>query len=397
MGEAGARQIAGLRTPAPRSVFHPRMPARAAFAVAALLVLAAAPAAEAKRSVPPRFMGVSWDGAIAHSAPRSLQARQFPRMAAAGVETVRVAFSWSRAQPVYGEPIDLSATDRIVALAAARRIRVFPHLILAPQWIRMSSHPQAPARDPHAFVPYVRALVNRYGPNGTFWGEHPELPWLPIRHWQFWNEPHLPYQWTLKPGLDWRTTYTEQLRVFHAAVKAADPKAKVVLGGLTNRSWVYLRQLYKAGAGRWFDIAAVHPYTRKPEGVITIVRRFRKVMRSHRQNRKPVWATEMGLPAARGRAGSRNSLQTTDNGMARWLAGAYGQLAKHRRRSLVRVGRAYWYTWASSYRGKNMFSYAGLFRHRTGGKTSERRAYRSYVRTARRLEGCVKGRSGRCR
>ena len=42
---------------------------------------------------------------------------------------------------------------------------------------------------------YLAALVERYGPDGTFWTDHPELPKHPLREWQIWNEPHLPAYW----------------------------------------------------------------------------------------------------------------------------------------------------------------------------------------------------------
>jgi len=311
------------------------------------------------------------------------------------VETVRTAFSWAYAQRD-PDVIDLSATDRFMEMASARRMRVLPDIILAPDWIRRSPHPQAPPKDVRYMRDYLQALVRRYGPNGTFWAEHPELPRLPIREWQYWNEAHLPYQFTLGPGQDWREIYTRQLAFFHRTVKKADPKAKIVLGGLTNESWKYLAQLYRAGAGRWFDIATVHPYTKHPKGVLTIVRRFRAVMKRRHQSHKPVWITEFGRPASRGRSSSKNDLQTTDRGMARFLTEAYALLAKNRRKPGIRVARAYWYTWASAYRG-DIFRYSGLFRYRPRGKVVEKPAFRAYVRTARRLEGCRKRRSGRCR
>src|SRR6478672_8762630 len=90
----------------------------------ALLVLA--PAAQARKA-PPLFMGVNWDSAIA-AAPQAVRDAQFPRMGAAGVETVRTAFSWAQAQPEDQGPIDLTATDAFVAQAAARHIEVFPHV-----------------------------------------------------------------------------------------------------------------------------------------------------------------------------------------------------------------------------------------------------------------------------
>jgi hypothetical protein len=34
-------------------------------------------------------------------------------------------------------------------------------------------------------------LVHRYGPDGTFWSQNPDVQKLPIRSWQIWNEPNL--------------------------------------------------------------------------------------------------------------------------------------------------------------------------------------------------------------
>src|SRR3954451_5586626 len=110
--------------------------------IALIGLLLLAPAAEARKA-PPRYMGVNWDSSIA-SAPAPVQEPQFPRMAAAGVETVRTAFSWAQAQPIEGGAIDLPASDAYVALAAARQIEVFPHVILAPDWARLTPAAFAP-------------------------------------------------------------------------------------------------------------------------------------------------------------------------------------------------------------------------------------------------------------
>jgi hypothetical protein len=232
--------------------------------VALIALLALAPVAEARKA-PPRYMGMNWDGAIA-GAPSAVRDAQFPRMASAGVETVRTTFRWADAQPVQGGPIDLSATDAFVIQTASRRIETLPIVIAAPDWARMSPAPLSPPRDGTLIEPYIRTLIARYGPSGSLWSEHPELPRVPIRYWQFWNEPHLPYQWDLPSDRrnEWPQTYASQLKVFHSTVKQADPHAKVVLGGLANFSWRYLAQLYRQGVHGNFEVAALHPYTTKP-------------------------------------------------------------------------------------------------------------------------------------
>src|SRR3954451_3513822 len=374
----------------------------AAVALAALLALAPT-AAEARRTVPKQFMGVNFNSPIA-DAPAKVQAAQFPRMAAAGVESARVTFLWASGQPDQNGALDLAGTDRVVGWAAARRVRLLPLIIVAPAWARRDpSEPFSPAKNPKSMRRYVHALVDRYGPKGSFWREHRRLPKLPIRDWQFWNEVHFKTFWTIPDGEDWAKSYVAQLRVFHKAVKERDRHARVVLSALTNKSWNRMSELYRAGARPYFEAAAIHPFTQKPSGVVQIIRYFRKVMKRNHDARTPLFATEISRPASAGRIEhpSDGRLQTNASGMARFLETTYKLLAKAIHDGSVRVSRVYWYTWASEYAHapdeNNIFLYSGLLGYRGGTKTSEKPAFGSYVRTARKLEGCKKGRSGRCR
>jgi Glycosyl hydrolase catalytic core len=364
----------------------------------ALAVLAPAEGDAAKRKVPRNFVGVTWDGTI-RAAPEKFQRRQFRRIAAAGAETVRVGFYWGPAQPERDGPIDLTDTDRIVEMASAGRVRVFPHIIISPTWNRWDLSDQlfAPPAEPEYLRPLMQALIERYGPDGSFWAEHSELPRLPIRHWQFWNEPHLTYQWTIPDNASWHGSYAWELGFFHSAVKEFDPGAKVVLAGLTNESWKALKKLYRRDVGDLFDIAAIHPYTATPSGVVELVRRFRRVMKRNGDADKPLWVTEVGLPASRGKTESESNLQTNGRGQARFLRKSFAALRRARRRPSTRVERVYWYTWASEYRGDQIFRWAGMLKYKGGDRVVKRRSYRAFVRTARRLQGCRKTASGLCR
>jgi hypothetical protein len=169
-----------------------------------------------------------------------------------------------------------------------------------------------------------------------------------------------------------------------------------VLGGVTNESWKYLQHMYDRGKVKGaFDVAALHPYTSKPDGVITLVKRFRIVMRRNGDGAKPLWITELGLPASKGRIKDDNKLQTTDAGMASYLYRAFKLLVKNQRSSLANVQRVYWYTWASTYCCEQ-FRFSGLLKYDGKQTVTPMPALDQYVRSARRDEGCVKDEQAQC-
>jgi hypothetical protein len=366
-------------------------------AIAASL-LAAAPAAEASpRRVPFGFYGVMWDRA-ATTASDSQQAALWNLMAESGVETVRTEFSWAAAQPVGGEAPSFAATDRVVALAAARRISVLPIIIRTPTWAaRDPGRGQAspPAR-PEDYVAYLEAVVRRYGPGGSFWSERPDLPRRPVREWQIWNEPHLDTYWHTDG--EWAPEYAELLRASNAALERSDPGSVTVLAGLADFVWDHLDLLYRAGIGGHYDVAAVNFFTRRPALVLRGLLYIRRALRRGGEPRKRVWLTETTWPASKGRvdkprASWQLQWETTDRGMASRLSSLYALAGRFRRR--LRLDRVYWYTWASAYRDDDLFDYAGLVQFADDSFTP-RRALAAYARSARRAQGCSKTAAGTC-
>ena len=365
---------------------------------AAVALLAAMPAsAAAQRVVPPLFYGVNWDGEIETNASDAVRDTENARMARSGVETKRLAFEWMRAQKRKGAPFNHTKTDRAVRHAATHNIDVLPVVILAPKWARQ--YPNVGHSPPKSFADYtryLRALIARYGENGTFWLENPLVPKRPIRHWQIWNEPHLQYQWSIPTGMDYAPGYGKLLRASYKAIKAEDPGATVVLGGISNESWKYLQHMYDRGKIKGaFDVAALHPYTSKPDGVITLTKRFRIVLRRNGDGDKPLWITELGLPASKGEIKSDNKLQTTDEGMASYLYRAYKLLVKNQSSSLASVQRVYWYTWATIYCCEQ-FRFSGLVEYDNKQTVTPKPALDQYTRSAQRDEGCVKNESALC-
>jgi hypothetical protein len=382
----------------------------------AIALCLALPAPAVARSVPPGWVGVNLepDPVIERGALRA----EVSRMARTGVESLRFAAYWSRAQPhltldavpaadrdrfrlVDGVPTDYSEIDRVVGTAALKGLRVMPVVLGAPPWAAaLDRSPIAAPVNPAPYASFLGGLVRRYGPNGSYWRAHPDLPEHPVRRWQIWNEVSNPFYWSFL----WPTAYPQVLRAAYDAVKRADPGATVVMAGLNTvgaasgnpyPSWNALdllyRQLAEQGLGRPFDEVAVHVYTSTVPDALRVVRATRRVMSAHGDRRRPLLVSELAWPAAKGRLtdarGRRRDFfaATTPRGQARRLAAGYRLLARHRRD--LGIAGVSWFQWASTYRGtKDPFRYAGL--RRLGSRaTLDTPALRSFRAVARSLDG----------
>ena len=378
-----------------------RLPRAAATLLLALAALCAGGSPAAARSVPQGFAGMHIEGELVEGT-RDLDG-ELGLMVSAGVESVRTAFTWSQAQPypiweavpeeergrfrdVGGVPTDFSATDRLVRAAAARHLQLLPVVIEAPPW--SARHPGVFASPPQPRKPYaafVAALARRYGSRGTFWAENPDVPRRPIRDWQIWNEPNLFTFWSDQPSA---RDYAALLAATRPALRRADSRARIVLGGLVNRSWDALEALYRAGAGRNFDVVAIHPFTREVDGVFTILRYARRAMARHGDSRKPLVITELSWTSAAGRIPKRaeEGFEATEAGQASNLRNAYTRLARARRR--LRIEQVFWFTWLSPDVGDWTFSYAGL-RRIAGDGAEPKPAFGAFAATALALQGCA--------
>jgi hypothetical protein len=368
-----------------------------AFAAAIAVLLLAVPGAAA-RSVPQGFFGVMYDNGI-EKARDDVQDAQWDLMASSGVETVRTVFDWAEAQPGgRGTPIDFGRTDGVVQRAAMRNLEVLPIVFYAPRWARAyRGRFTSPPKRRADYVTYLASLVERYGPEGTFWSEHPELPKRPVREWQIWNEPHLPAYWDApeKGPYGYARNYPLLLRASHNIVKSLDPGAKIVMAGLTQRAWEEIEVLYRRGIKGYFDVAALQIFPQTVKRAVKATRFFRDAMKKRGDGRKPIYLTEITWPASKGRtAGIKYQSQATPRGMASKLSGMYSAMAARRR--ALGLGRVFWYTWSSPYgRGGSIFNYAGLQRF-DNGAFDPQPALAAYQRSARRFQGCRKTVTGVC-
>lgn len=352
--------------------------------------------------MPAGFFGATVDGPMLE--PGFPLDPELGVMVRSGVETARVAVYWDVAQPYAsaadvpaaqaarfrnegGVPTDWGPTDRLVASLAARGFRVLPTVLRAPAW--GARHPgrfNSPPSGTGPFARFAGALVRRYGPEGAFWRERPDVPRRPLRDWQIWNEPNQPvFYWSDQP---FARDYVALLRAARAQIKAADPRARVVLAGLVGESWTGLQRVYDAGGRGLFEVAAVHPFTLRPRNVVRILELFRATLDRNGARKVPMLATEVSWPSAKGKVTRTYGYEVSERDQARNLAALLPRMVAARR--TLRLEGAYWYTWLSyDRRGNDPFSFSGL-RRWTGSAAQDKPAYSTWRKLTRRYEGCSK-------
>lgn len=313
------------------------------------LLLAAPVAAEAR--LPAGFAGTVPQGPLK---PADLR-----RIGQLGLG-LRLVVRWCDLESHPGQ-YDFSTLDAQIGAAADHGIQVLPEVDATPAWLRAAPYmPPLGKRGLGAWRKFLHALVERYGHRGEFWRGRQRRQ--PIRRWQLWNEPNFSVFWQPRPS---PRGYAKLLHAGAAAVRSADPEAKIVAAGLAPierqpRPWEFLRRLYRIpGFEDDFDFAALHPYSPNVEYLAYEVERTRAVMAAAGDGRKPLLITEFGVAS---NAAYPNAMDRGRRGQAAYLERAFERLA--RERGSWRLAGAYWYTWRDG-NADDPFcvfcQYAGLF------------------------------------
>jgi hypothetical protein len=339
------------------------------------LAVSASPAA----AVPHELFGIS--------KAQPLNQRDFRKLKSTGVRTLRFAINWYAVQPSPGTP-SWGPTDELVGDLAARGIQPVPFIYGSPSWVakKPSRPPLGSARKVRAWRKFLALVVERYGRGGVYWTgayqvQHPTGQPKPITAYQIWNEPNLPKFFPRK-----KTTrkYAKLVKIAHRAINGVDPRAKVVLAGLTGyadpRGWTFLHKLYRVKRfKRSFDAAALHPYAATLGQFRTEIKRMRRVMKRRHDGRTARWLTEVGWGSAHHTR--RFPLNKGLQGQKRMLRKSF-KLVLHKRRSW-HIQRLFWFHWRDPARGEGTFCSfcpsAGLLRHNQNPKPAYR-AFRSFTR-----------------
>jgi polysaccharide biosynthesis protein PslG len=145
----------------------------------------------------------------------------------------------------------------------------------------------------------VQTVVARYAPKG-------------VHNWEIWNEPNLAGSWAPRANA---ATYTTFLKAAYTKIKATDPLANVISGGISSlddnpnsvEQLTFLKQMYAAGAQPYFDSLGYHAYSYPalPANIRTwsawskisdLQPSLRSIMTANGDDKKLIWLTEYGTP-----------------------------------------------------------------------------------------------------
>jgi hypothetical protein len=326
-------------------------------------------------SRPPALLGVT-SGALTN--PGAPIASEVKVMADSGVTALRVPFYWTHIEPQQGK-FDFSGVDPFVAATARAHIALLPIALRAPAWA--AAHPEL-ANSPPAgtanFAAYLTALIKRYGPDGSFWSDNPDLPKNPIESWQIWNEPNHDHYWSDQP---YAAGYVRLAKAARAAIKKADPDALVVAAGFADRSWESISQIYRAGAKGVFDAVAIHPYTYKVSNVLRLVRYARRSLQQAGDGDRPLWLTEVTWSSGKRPGHTPSPFETTEPDQATRLGEALPLLISQRK--ALGIDRIFWENWISTDTNhSDPFDFSGLRVLSPNGSIRAKPAYDVFKRIA---------------
>jgi hypothetical protein len=303
------------------------------------VALGMAGSSTASAAVPEGFFGM---------VPSSTTQTSMDQMAASGVGSVRIQIIWRLIEPAPGQR-NWSTYDNYIGNIAAAGLQATPLLSGTPPWLSPRGGPpiySGPQRA--AWTSFLVELAGRYGRNGSFWRDHPLLPYKPLVDWEVWNEPNLKVYWTSRPN---PRDYARLLKLTGAAIHQADPTARMGLGGLfppprprygvslTN----FMERLYRVrGVRRAFDALSIHPFGRRPKDVIASVREARRVLNRHGDRRTPIWITELGWSTG-GNNWRKSPFRASESSQAKFLRASYSRLLGSRRG--LRLERLVWHGW----------------------------------------------------
>jgi hypothetical protein len=164
---------------------------------------------------------------------------------ALGAHWVRVFATWPDLEPQRGvfAPNWVASYEQLFrSLPVGTKVII--DVVDTPRWETGSADEHSPPANPNDYAAFIGALAHRWAGR--------------VAAYEIWNEEDLPEWWSGGPDPG---AYAQLLKRAYPAVKAADPSATVVLGGLAGNDFQFLEGVYRAGGKGSFDAVGVHTDT----------------------------------------------------------------------------------------------------------------------------------------
>jgi len=233
--------------------------------------------------------------------PASVVDAQLSALRATGATLARSDAPWeaSEPRPPSGgtHHYDWRFDDGVATALARHQLRWLPVIDYSAPWARsVPGQDHSPPTSPADYAAYAGALAARYGPGGSFWRSHPGLPLEPVDVYEIWNEPDSGLFWSPTPD---PAAYAALYLRAREAIKAAQPGAQVIVGGLAHAAQFIPALLAAApGFGGQLDGVAIHPYGPNPQAVLAGVRGARAALDAAGLRGVPLYVTEFGWTTA---------------------------------------------------------------------------------------------------
>ncbi len=217
--------------------------------------------------------------------------KQLYLMQQAGIQWTRFDFTMDIIEPSPGN-FHWISYDNIVNTAATYGIKVIALIAQykIPSWANSTIDNRVPP-PPSIYQSFTQAIAAHYADN--------------ISLFELGNEPNMTTNWHPQ----WNAAaYTALLKAGYTGVKAGNPNAKVLSGGLANfkttnsshsAAFTFVQQMYANGAKGYFDYFAYHPYS-QPQGPDSMqfkeIDVIKNLMDKNGDTNKKIIITEVGWP-----------------------------------------------------------------------------------------------------
>jgi hypothetical protein len=167
---------------------------------------------------------------------------EFSAMEDVGAAWVRCDFAWFDIEYVK-DSWNFTGADLVVQKAEDHGVEVLGILGTSPPWANGGNDWNYPTKDIAAWRTYIRTVATRYAGR--------------VAAWEIWNEENIHAFWMPEPDA---TDYMVLLAAASEEIRAADPAATIVMGGVAGLGSDYLDACLSLGAAQYVDAIAYHPY-----------------------------------------------------------------------------------------------------------------------------------------